>query len=344
MTSGRLLGQRGFTCREAAPASCACRLVRSDVQQKSLCCPALGPTAPPFYAAALKSWSVRERRCAGMRVGSVDFMTGPAEARVTSVADVSLHISAPSGLANVVGRRQEPARPGSSELPIPDEEAAKVYKVKVVSWLSLVLCSILGGIAFVVGVMDDQVALVGLAVEIWLDGMSSALVLWRYKKGKRRDGTATELQRFKAERNLRRERNASWAMGVVFVFSAIILAIKACVKLLTFRASGSRLKTEHGGASVGALISWPCFFVFGGLACVKLALSKQLDSDTLKADALCSLLASLLAFVVGVSESLATRNGWVADPVAALLVAGILLVEGAKQLRSTQSDRHVPLS
>mmetsp|Transcript_113497 Transcript_113497/g.260411 ORF Transcript_113497/g.260411 Transcript_113497/m.260411 type:complete len:206 (-) Transcript_113497:2-619(-) len=205
--------------------------------------------------------------------------------------------------------------------------------------------------------MDDQVALVGLAVEIWLDGMSSALVLWRYKKGKRRDGTATELQRFKAERNLRRERNASWAMGVVFVFSAIILAIKACVKLLTFRASGSRLKTcerhtaswterrrEHGGASVGALISWPCFFVFGGLACVKLALSKQLDSDTLKADALCSLLASLLAFVVGVSESLATRNGWVADPVAALLVAGILLVEGAKQLRSTQSDRHVPLS
>ncbi|CAJ1439802.1 unnamed protein product [Effrenium voratum] len=65
-------------------------------------------------------------------------------------------------------------------------------------------------------------------MEATLDGISSALVMWRFKTGKKRNFTDAEAAALAKEaRDARRERNSSVGIGATFVASSCMLSFSA---------------------------------------------------------------------------------------------------------------------
>ena len=121
----------------------------------------------------------------------------------------------------------------TSEAVSNEEWEILVTNARLVSYLSIFFCAIFAVMSFVIAYTDFAVALFGLGCEFLLDGISSILVIWRFKPGKTRllpseDAAAQH----EAARTARRERNASFAIGVTFIFGAALLLVSggACLR------------------------------------------------------------------------------------------------------------------
>lgn len=76
------------------------------------------------------------------------------------------------------------------------------------------------------------------------------------------------------------------------------------------------------------------------LGYIKYEFSLQLQSSTLYKDAICSLIGSVMCVIVifaAFFEYLEVPDAWMMDPLAALLIALILLGEGVKTLRENSA-------
>ena len=142
----------------------------------------------------------------------------------------------------------------------------------LISWLSLALT----GLAFVIGLAvatsSNSSATLGFALENAVDGISSALVLWRFWGG----GHSIPV----AELELR-EKRASVGIAIAFVVLAV-----------TVGGTASAHISEHSvPGNVAALlgVSAPSVVVFTVLGAVKLHLGFATHSPSLKKDAACSL-------------------------------------------------------
>jgi len=198
-----------------------------------------------------------------------------------------------------------------------------------------------------------------LAFEFSLDAITSVFVLWRFKEPKdpnvsatqqsnaaARSSEAEEQRRLrKLRRDLTREKRANIAVGVAFLASAVVLTLSACFKLASWTYRGHELETKEA-ATFSEIIAWPCFFLFGAFAAFKLNLSKELKSDVLKKDALASGLASVMSGVVilvGILEWF-VKWAWVFDPLAGLLIATILALEGVRTVHENLDEEEGPNS
>ena len=92
--------------------------------------------------------------------------------------------------------------------------------------------------------------------------------------------------------------------------------------------------TPHSDAAAFMeFIAWPACILFTVLGWFKYGLSKKLGSEVLQKDALCSLLAAFLSFIViiaGALEESKVEGAWKMDPVTAILIAIIFFVEGSR--------------
>ena len=213
------------------------------------------------------------------------------------------------------------------------------HEAYLISWVSLALT----GIAFVVGLIvatsSNSSATLGFALENAVDGISSALVLWRFWGG----GHSIPV----AELELR-EKRASVGIALAFVVLAV-----------TVGGTASAHISEHSVPSnVEALlgVSAPSVVVFAVLGAIKLHLGFATHSPSLKKDAACSLCArrlqpmyarlqpheselqphaprcgALLSLGVCIGTAVA-HEAWWFDAVVALLVSGALLLH-ARQLK-----------
>merc|ERR1719277_1255728 len=188
--------------------------------------------------------------------------------------------------------------------------------------------------------LDKELALVGFGMEALLDALSSALVLWRFKKPKARQHKDEEAAlRFQSARDLRRERNSSIGIGATFVMSSALLLLSAAVKLVAFDgADAAQAEAEIDGANWSLILSLPFAVIFGGLAYCKFQLAGALRSQVLRKDALCSLLGAALAGIcacAGLAEEALSENAErmaAVDAVASAAIALILMAEGGRTL------------
>ncbi|CAE8728313.1 unnamed protein product [Polarella glacialis] len=103
--------------------------------------------------------------------------------------------------------------------------------------------------------------------------------------------------------------------------------------------TAEHVQEEKQGAMYTSLLAWPCAVFFGGLAIWKFRLGKQLNSQVLRKDALCSLLGAALSLICALAaalELLATNSPISVEAIdvcAGATIALILLVEGARTLR-----------
>jgi len=220
------------------------------------------------------------------------------------------------------------------------EEARRVNLARQISLTSLGASLVVALLGLSLGVSEAALSLIGFGGEALLDAISSSLVLWRFKRPKRRSYKDSDhALSAKDARDARRERNSSIGIGWTFVFYGVGLFISAVWKVTTWDPETSEHKAEERSAAMyGALLAWPSAAVFGVLAATKWRLAGQLGSQVLAKDALCSALGTVLALICGIAaliEQAAEDNpvgAMAVDASAGLMIAVILFVEGARTL------------
>lgn len=281
-----------------------------------------------------------------------------------SYVDLDLEPLPPPTKPQLLGRPEPVSPPPGSPQPLPKvrqpEEAAleserQVGKARRVSIASLVASLVACLLGFSIGYAEEVLSLIGFGMESLLDGISSGLVLWRFKRGKKREHADAEAAaEHKVRRDARRERNSSIGIGATFVFSAFLLLLVAVIKVKRFDPTAQEhIEEEKAGAFYGTLLSWPAAFVFGGLALAKFALARELESQVLEKDALCSVLGAILALICGTAsliELASTGNPHgmeMVDVAASAVIALLLGGEGVRTLCHNlvvDESRHQPMA
>lgn len=215
---------------------------------------------------------------------------------------------------------------------------AHIRSARFVSVVSVLFCGVFSLSSLCVGIADTSAAMTGLAAEFFLDGLTSLLVLWRFKTPKKRQfANAQRAQEFHARRTAARERKSGIGVGVTFVVSAVFLFWMAIWKLSSWDDTlPAHRAANSASAAFAEFIAWPAAVLFGYLAKVKFELARKLDSTVLFEDALCSALGSGMSCMVilaGLLEQASVSGAWRADPCAGIVISLALLVEGVRTLR-----------
>jgi divalent metal cation (Fe/Co/Zn/Cd) transporter len=183
---------------------------------------------------------------------------------------------------------------------------------------SLVWASLVGLTAVIAGLAASSVALVGFGANSILDGSASAVLVVRFRHEHLGRGDADPV-----------ERRAGYAVGAAMIGVALYLTVSAIVAL----ASASKPHTS----AIGIAITTASAVVFPVLARAKLRLAGPLASTALRGDGVLSLAGAILAVATLTSLALDSAFGWWwADAVAGLLIAAILLAEGARTVSSAE--------
>eukprot|EP00397_Hematodinium_sp_SG-2012_P059085 GEMP01075329.1.p1 GENE.GEMP01075329.1~~GEMP01075329.1.p1 ORF type:complete len:334 (+),score=59.45 GEMP01075329.1:59-1003(+) len=294
-------------------------------------------------ALEMKEWQDDDLKNNTQNIYDADWSGDLAKARS---ADPVSHAPTPQTIGIANNATDEPRCVKLSHAMSPGE-ALLIRRANIVSIVSILASLILGLSSVVMGVSDRALALVGLGLQLLLDAQSSALVIWRFKKPKERlyDDEA-EAIKFKADRDARRERDSTYSVAIIFVACSIILSTSAIYKIISYdKFDETNTRLTMRAASFEETYSWPTGIIFAILAWLKWSIAYELDSDVLKLDALASFMGAFMALIVGIAGLLEDHDGaWIADPVAALFIASILLWTGIRtwsDLRNV-STKHQP--
>jgi divalent metal cation (Fe/Co/Zn/Cd) transporter len=178
-------------------------------------------------------------------------------------------------------------------------------------------------VAVVAGIAAGSIALVGFGFDSTVEVLSAWVVVWQFRaelSGGYDDG---------------RERRALRLIGVTFFVLAAYVTVEAVRDLFLVDA-------EADESVVGITLASLSLLVMPVLALAKRRTADQLGSPTLRADATETLLCAWLsvALLVGLVLN-ATVRWWWADPVAALVIAGLAAREGFEAIRGDE-DHDAP--
>ncbi len=175
---------------------------------------------------------------------------------------------------------------------------------------------LVGGGAVATALATGSLALIGFGINAVVDSSVSVLLVWRFHA----EG------RGHIERAERAEARAERLAGFAFLLIAAYLTIQS---VRTLAGSGHAHTTAFGIVEAAAALA-----VLPLLARAKYTLALRIGSRALRADSM--LTASGVALAAVALAALVTQRafGWTwADPVGALMIAAILMWQGALTLR-----------
>jgi divalent metal cation (Fe/Co/Zn/Cd) transporter len=189
---------------------------------------------------------------------------------------------------------------------------AAARRVRILSWISLAWMTAEGAIAITAGVLADSIALIGFGIDSAIEGLASAVIIWRFTGGRIHSGAA--------------EDRAKKLVAIQFFLLAPYIAIEAVLHL----AGGERPESSWLGIvlTTSSVIGMPL------LGIAKRRLAEQLGSAATKGEGNQNLLCAYLAAAVLAGLLANSLFGlWWLDPVAALLIAAVAVREGAETWR-----------
>jgi divalent metal cation (Fe/Co/Zn/Cd) transporter len=173
-----------------------------------------------------------------------------------------------------------------------------------------------GVVSIGAGLFAGSTALVGFGVDSAIESVSGAVLLWRLQD----DACHAE-----------REARALRLVGVSFFLLAGWVGFESARTLI--------LREPPGSSAVGIAIAALSLLVMPWLAYRKRRVAAVLGSRALDSDSRqTSLCAYLSAILLGGLLLNAMLGWWWADPVAALLMVPIIVVEGRRALRGETCD------
>jgi divalent metal cation (Fe/Co/Zn/Cd) transporter len=197
---------------------------------------------------------------------------------------------------------------------------ADLHRAILLSAASVVWNGLAGGAAVIVALSTGSLALLGFGFDAAIDSIASVALIWRFA-----------VERGQPHRADRVERIASVVVGGVLVILGLYLGFEAV------RALVGRSPHETSAAAIVLLVA--SAVVLPPLGIAKRRLAERLDSGALRSDSVLTVVAALLA-VVGLASALltATLGLWWADAAGGLLVAVVLVREGAGGLREARGQ------
>ena len=198
-----------------------------------------------------------------------------------------------------------------------DEHATLVWRVKLISWLSLAYMAVEAIVGVYAGVAANSVALIGWGIDSTIEGVASLVIIWRF--------TGERIHSEDAE------RTAQKVVAVSFFLLAPYVAIEATRQLIT----GSEPKASWLGIALAlsSIVFMPLF----GYA--KKRIGNELGSAATAGEGTQNILCAYLsvAILVGLGAN-ALAGWWWADPLVALLVAVVAVQAGLRTWRGQGCD------
>ena len=184
-------------------------------------------------------------------------------------------------------------------------------------YLSLGWNVIAGTGAVLTGLGAASVALLGFGLDVAIDSLASSILVWRFLQEARGNAQSERV-----------EQQATRGVGVTLLAAGLYIAAQAARSLLTHAASGT--------SAVGVSIAVISVCILPPLAYGKIRLASQLRSVALRGDGILTAVGAFLAAVTLLGLLVNTLLGWWwADPLAALLITGVLLHEGWHSLQQS---------
>jgi divalent metal cation (Fe/Co/Zn/Cd) transporter len=172
---------------------------------------------------------------------------------------------------------------------------------------------VFGAAAVVVATATGSSSLVGFGLDAVVDAAASVVLVWRFRE-----------ERVDERRAQRIEGIALRVVGVSLVSAATYVSVRSIVSLV--QQSGPESST------FGLVLAAASAVVLPFLARAKVRVAGRLGSRALRADGILTAAAGLLAIISLAAAALDGLGLWWADPVAALLIAAFLFVEGGRSI------------
>ena len=169
-----------------------------------------------------------------------------------------------------------------------------------------------GAIAIVAGIIAGSIALIGFGIDSAIEGLASVVIVWRFAAARRTSEHA--------------ERRAQQLVAIQFFLLA---------PYITFEAVRSLIGGDHPDVSwLGIGLSTGSLVIMPTLGLMKQRIANRIGSPALHAEGAQNLICAYLAaaLLLGLLGN-ALASWWWADPVAALVIAGLALREGIESWR-----------
>lgn len=187
------------------------------------------------------------------------------------------------------------------------DRAPLVRRARLLALVGLAWHLVEAAVAIGAGVVASSVALVGFGADSLVEAVAGVVVLWRFAGARAASGEA--------------ERRAQRLIGASFYAIALYVGIEATRSLIGGHEPDA--SWVGIGLSVVTLVSMP------PLAAAKSRVADRLGSAATRSEGRQNLLCAYLsaALLVGLLAN-AVLGWWWADPVTALVVAGVAVREG----------------
>ncbi|MGB0873002.1 MAG: cation transporter [Solirubrobacterales bacterium] len=212
----------------------------------------------------------------------------------------------------------------SAAMPLPSgtpEWTRAAGRARLLSWISLVWMGAEGTIAITAGLLASSAALIGFGLDSAIEGFASLAIVWRFSGSRMHSLSA--------------ERRAQKFVAAQFFLLAPLVTFEAFRDLIT--SSPPSVSWLGIALTATSLVGMPI------LGVLKQRLGHQLGSTATYGEGTQNLLCAYLAAAVMVGLlGNALVGAWWLDPIAALFVAAIALVEGRRTLRGDACCVDVP--
>ena len=202
----------------------------------------------------------------------------------------------------------QPIQIGAKPQKIAERERL-VRRAKQLAWLGLGWHSVEAAVAIGAGLIAGSIALIGFGADSLIESFAGFILLWRFAAS-RADA----------------EQRAQRLIAISFYVIAAYVGFEAVRSLLT----GARPEASWVGIGLAAitLVTMP------PLAIAKGRIGEKLGSSATKSEGQQNMLCAYLsaALLVGLGAN-ALFGLWWADPVAALVIAGVAVKEGREAWR-----------
>jgi divalent metal cation (Fe/Co/Zn/Cd) transporter len=198
-----------------------------------------------------------------------------------------------------------------------DERESLVRRAKLLARLGIAWHGIEATIAIVAGLAASSIALIGFGADSLVESLAGFVVVWRFAGSRAGSEDA--------------ERRAQRLIGVAFWLIAAYVAVEA-VRSIT---GGDHPEASYVGIALAAVT----LATMPPLAAAKARVGERLGSSATKSEGRQNLLCAYLSagLLVGLGAN-ALLGWWWADPVTALVIAGVAVNEGREAWRGEACD------
>lgn len=194
-------------------------------------------------------------------------------------------------------------------VPPADDRNALVRRAKLLAWVGLGWHAIEAAVALGAGIAAGSIALVGFGADSLIEALAGSILIWRFASSRAASHGA--------------EHRAQKLISGTFFALAVYIGVEAIRTL----ADGRHPDVSYVGIGLSAftLVTMPM------LAGAKRRVGQRLSSPATESEArqttLCAYLSAALLIGLGAN---AVAGWWWADPVTALVIAGVAAREGRK--------------